>query len=125
MAQNYATFNKKQSALALVVTGSNRFVIITNQMYRKKMLRNTKVFVGTLIVRNSSWNLTYTADLLRQWWESVDDVALIQRLNESPINDKPLISFDNLLRIDFNTKRSDLMKAIFDEDSEEYGELVD
>lgn len=100
--KQYKFLGKKRTELALVFTSNGFFCVLVSNRERRKMLRDKKVFVGKVRVRDRDWDDNYKIELIREWWESTDDESLIERLNTAPRNSNVILNFDNKLRIFFS-----------------------
>lgn len=85
------------------------------------MLRSKRVWWAKIGMREKGYSVDYTVELIRRWWESMDEEELFERLTNSPEDSKPIIFFDNMLFVDFNVRNgtaflSEIEREILEQD---------
>lgn len=81
------------------------------------MLRNNKLFVGRVRTAQKDYDDAHRLELIREWWESIDDKVLYEKIYNAPRNKVTVINFDNQLFINFNEQKMDsLIKDLFFDD---------
>ena len=78
------------------------------------MLKDNKVFVGRARTARRDYDDSYRLELIREWWESIDEKVLYDRIYNAPKNKVTFVNFDNKLFINFNEAKTDsLISQLF------------
>ncbi len=114
MSQRYSFLSKQRTELLVVFSSGGMFVILLSRRARTKMLRDNKVFVGRARTAQKDYDDSYRLELLREWWESIDEKVLYDRIYNAPKNKVTIVNFDNKLFINFNeSKTNSLIAQLF------------
>lgn len=78
------------------------------------MLKDNKVFIGRVRAAQKDYDDAYRLELIREWWESIDDTQLFERISNTPKGKVVLVNFDNKLFVNFNeVKSTELVSKMF------------
>ncbi len=111
MSQRYSFLSKQRTELLVVFSSGGMFVILLSRRARTKMLRDNKVFVGRARTARRDYDDSYRLELIREWWESIDEKVLYDRIYNAPKNKVTIVNFDNKLFINFNESKTDSLIA--------------
>ena len=116
----YLYLSKKRTQLSVVFTSNGLFCVLVSTRVRNKFLRDKNIFIGKVNVAYGDYDDSYKMELIREWWEGVDDEAIITRLKNVPSGQSlPVLNFDNKIFISFKiVEKNELVSWLFTKDDE-------
>lgn len=101
---------KRGVDIFLVITPKNIYAVFNFKRPRKKMLKGQRLFCARVFVGELSIQKFF--DELRNWLETTTEDYLLERLEDSPNNNRPIINITSRIKIDFNVMEEEVATLI-------------
>jgi hypothetical protein len=101
---------KRGVDIFLVITPENIYAVFNFKRPRKKMLKGQRLFCAKIFVGELSIQKFF--DELRNWLETTTEDYLLERLDDSPNNSRPIINITPRIKIDFNVVEEEVATLI-------------
>lgn len=97
---------KRGVDIFLVITSKNVYAVFNFKRPRKKMLKGQRLFCAQIFVGELSVQKFF--DEFRNWLETTTEDYLLERLDDSPNSNRPIINITPRIKIDFNVSEEDV-----------------
>lgn len=101
---------KRGADIFLVITSEYIYAVFNFKRPRKKMLKGQRLFCARVFVGELSIQKFF--DELRNWLETTTEDYLLERLEDSPNNNRPIINITSRIKIDFNVMEEEVATLI-------------
>lgn len=91
---------KRNVDIFLVITTNNIYAVFNFKRPRKKMLKGQRLFCAKIFVGELSISKFF--EDFRNWLETTTEDYLLERLDNSPNTNRPIINITPRIKIDFN-----------------------
>lgn len=105
---------KKNLTLTIMFSYDGIYIIIKNKFPRFKMLKNDEIIYGRCKSLRNEWSNGYIVDLIRGWWESINEEVFITNYINAPAGSKPFSTFGDELFINFNVSSDHINSLLHD-----------
>ncbi len=91
---------KRYVTISLIISGDNVFMLLNFKKYRTKFLKGQRMFYARVLFSGLSFEEFCVQ--IREWAETVTEDYLLERLENSPNNSRPIFYVTPKLKFDFN-----------------------
>lgn len=106
---------RQRVSLAITMVSHVTWVTFIFKRNKQKLLRNQTTFHATLYPQFGRTDINTLLDVFAEWWEGINEKELFQRLNETPVGQRPLIqhvSGEHKIYLNFNVEYKNAIEFI-------------
>lgn len=98
---------KRGVDIFLVISASNIYAVFNFKHPRRKMLKGQRLFCSRLFIGELS--VAKFFEDFRNWLETTTEDYLLERLEDSPNTNRPIINITPRIKIDFNVVEEEVI----------------
>ena len=102
--------NRKAMNVSIIITNNGVFLVFNFRKHRTKYLKNYRKFYAKVFSGEISIERLFTS--LEEWLDSMTDGYLLERLEDSPNNSRPVIKISAKTTIDFNVVEDEVVSEL-------------
>lgn len=101
---------KRYVDISMILKDNSIFLVFSFKKYRTKMLKGQRIFYAQVFCGEVSFEKFFSE--LRSWLEVTTEDYLLERLEDSPKQSRPIIGISDYIKLDFNATEEEVFSSI-------------
>lgn len=102
---------RKNLDVSMIIKEDGVFLLLNFKRHRTKFLKKQRTFCAKVYCGEISLEKMFTG--INEWFDKLADDQLLERLEDSPNNNKPIISIAPRIKFDFNVPEEEITTLLW------------